>query len=89
MADLNLKVSAIDKLLDYTASGIGAVAGPIFQPWEAFWDGKAKRISARVDADVSRIQAESEVGTLPIIAKAQAGSPRVPRNTGCRGKGSR
>ena len=72
MADLNLKVSAIDKLLDYTASGIGAVAGPIFQPWEAFWDGKAKRISARVDADVSRIQAESEVGTLPIIAKAQA-----------------
>ena len=71
MPDLNLKVSAIDKLLDYTASGIGAVAGPIFLPWKAFWEGKAKRISAHTDADVLRLQAESEAGTSPIIAKAR------------------
>lgn len=72
MADLNLNVPAIDKLLDYTASGIGAVAGPLFLPWKAWWEGKAKRISARTDADVRLLQAESEAGTSPIIAKARS-----------------
>ena len=33
--DFNLKVPAVDKLLDYTASGIGAVAGPMLAPWRA------------------------------------------------------
>lgn len=69
MADLN--VPAIEKLLDYTASGIGAVAGPMLLPWKAFWEGKAKLASARVDAEVRRIQAESEAVTSPIIAKAR------------------
>ena len=69
MVDLN--VPAIEKLLDYTASGIGAVAGPMLLPWKAFWEGKAKLASARVDAEVRRIQAESEAVTSPIIAKAR------------------
>ena len=72
MPDLSLKIPAIEKLLDYAASGVGATAGPIFLPWKAWWEGKAKRISARTDADMRILQAESEAGTLPIIAKARA-----------------
>ena len=72
MVDVNLKVPAIEKLLDYAASGIGAVAGPMLLPWRAHWEGKAKRISARADADVRSIQAVSEAEALPIIAAAQA-----------------
>ena len=56
MVDVNLKVPAIEKLLDYAASGVGAVAGPMLLPWRAHWEGKAKRISARADADVQSIR---------------------------------
>ena len=55
------KILAVEKLLDYFASGIGATAGPLFRPWQAYMEGHAKRISARADADA-----------LAIIAKAQA-----------------
>ncbi|MDE0077711.1 MAG: DUF2806 domain-containing protein [Caldilineaceae bacterium] len=61
MVEIVLKVPAIEKLVDYTASGIGATAGPLFRPWQAYMEGHAKRISARADADA-----------LAIIAKAQA-----------------
>ena len=72
MVDINVKVPAIEKLPDYTASGIGAVAGPLLLPWRAYFEGKANRISARADADVRSIQASSEAESLPIIAKARA-----------------
>ena len=34
MAEINLKVPAVEKLTDYTAIGIGAVAGPNAGPLE-------------------------------------------------------
>ena len=61
MAEFEIKIPGIEKLLDYLASGVGAVAGPLLLPWRAYMEGKADRISARTYADV-----------LPIIAKAQA-----------------
>ena len=61
MTELEFKIPAIEKLLDYLASGIGATAGPLLFPWRAYMKGKADRISARAYAD-----------TLPIIAQAQA-----------------
>ena len=61
MAEIVLKIPAIEKLLDYLASGIGATAGPLLLPLRAHMEGKADRISARAYAD-----------TLPIIAQAQA-----------------
>ena len=82
MVDINAKIPAIEKLLDYTASGIGAVAGPIFRPWRAYWEGKAKRISARADADVLSIRANSEAESLPIIATAQADARRYLMSAG-------
>lgn len=61
MVELVLKIPAIEKLLDYLVSGIGATAGPLLLPWRAHMEGKADRISARYYADA-----------LPIIAQAQA-----------------
>lgn len=61
MVEIVLKVSAIEKLLDYLASGFAATAGPLLLPWRAYMEGHAKRISARAYADA-----------MPIIARAQA-----------------
>lgn len=60
MVEVVLKVSAIEKLMDYTASGIGATAGPLFRPWQAYMEGHAKRISARADADALSIIAQAQ-----------------------------
>ncbi|MYC32454.1 MAG: DUF2806 domain-containing protein [Chloroflexi bacterium] len=54
-------VRALDKLLDYTASGIGAVAGPMLAPWRA-----------RREAAALQIAAQSQADSLRIIAAAQA-----------------
>ncbi len=66
------KVLGINKLLDYTASGVGAVAGPMLANWRASKEGTARLTSARFDADVRRIEAESRAQSLVIISKAQA-----------------
>ena len=60
MVDVNLKVPAVEKLLDYTASGIGAVAGPMLAPWQARQDAKAKLTAAQADADSLRLIAEAQ-----------------------------
>ena len=65
MVDVNLKVPALEKLVDYTASGIGAVAGPMLAPWRARQDAKARRLEAQADAD-----------SLRLIAGAQADAQR-------------
>ena len=60
-----LKIPAIEKLLDYVASGLGAVAGPVLAPWKAHREAKAKRIEAEARAD-----------SLKLIADAQADARR-------------
>ncbi len=72
MADINLKVPAIEKLLDYTASGVGVIAGPMLAPWRASREGKARIAVARADAEVRRIEAASDAETSVIIAKARS-----------------
>ena len=59
--DPNAMVRALVKLLDYTASGIGAVAGPMLAPWQA-----------RREAEAFLIATQSEANALRIIAVAQA-----------------
>ena len=61
MVDLNVKVPALEKLVDYTASGIGAVAGPMLAPWKARKEAEARLIESRAEAD-----------SLKLIADAQA-----------------
>ena len=35
MPEFGLKVPAIEKLIDYGASGVGAISGPLLAPWKA------------------------------------------------------
>ena len=58
--DPNAAVRALEKLLDYTASGIGAVAGPMLAPWRARREADALRISVRGEADALRIIAAAQ-----------------------------
>ncbi len=74
--DATIRVPAIEKLLDLTASGIGAIAGPMLAPWRAGREAEAKRIAARGEADVLAILAEGQAGALPTIAEAQATARR-------------
>ena len=72
MVDTMLKVLAFMVLMKYVASGVGATAGPLLAPWRARREGKARIITAKDDAEVQRIQAESESSTSQLIAKEQA-----------------
>ena len=72
MVEFMARVLGINKLLDYTASGVGAIAGPILANWKASREGKAKLTAARADAEARLIEAQSEGTSLVIIAEAQA-----------------
>ena len=72
MPEIKLKVPALEKLLDYVASGVGAIAGPMLANWRANKEGRAKLTSARYDADALHIEAESRARTIAIISDAQA-----------------
>ena len=63
-------VQALDKLLDYTASGIGAVAGPMLAPWKARREAEARRITALGDAGALRIIASAQVEAREALASA-------------------
>ena len=67
-----IKIKALAKLLDYTASGIGAVAGPMLATWKAGKEAEAKRITAQADADAQVTKAEADASSLQIISDAQA-----------------
>lgn len=71
--DVNLtaNVSAFEKLVDYVASGIGSVAGPMLAPWKARRLVQAKKIAASGDAEIQQIQAEGHARALSIITAAQ------------------
>lgn len=60
MVDIDLKVPAIEKLLDYAASGIGAVAGTMMARWKA-----------RTEADVLHIKTQGQVDAIALITDAQ------------------
>ena len=61
MTEVTIHVPALEKLLDYAASGLGSMAGHLF----------AGRI-ARREAEARLIAAEVEANTMQVIAKAQA-----------------
>ena len=81
MADINLNVPAVEKLLDYAAIGIGAVAGPILAPWKATQEGKARLAAARFNAEVLQIESESRGQSLKINAEAQEQARRSLETT--------
>ena len=70
--NVNLKIPALEKLLDYTASGIGSVAGSMLAPWKAGQAARAKLIAAKGEVEAQRILAGGRADTMQIIATAQA-----------------
>lgn len=73
---LAVKVPVLGKLLDYAASGIGGVAGPMLAPWRARRETEAKLIQAQGEAEARQIEAEAHRATLPLIAEAQEAARR-------------
>ena len=69
---MNIKIPALEKLLDYAASGIGSVAGPMLAPWKAGRDAKARLAAAQGEVEAQRVLAEGRAVTMRIIAAAQA-----------------
>ena len=70
--DANLNIPAIEKLIEYTASGIGSIAAPLLAPWKAGREAKAKKIAARGEIEVRKILVEGRADTMQIIASAHA-----------------
>ena len=70
--DFNVNVPAIEKLIDYTASGIGSTASFLFSRMVARRDAEARLISAEGEARANRALAEGQANTTRLIAKAQA-----------------
>ena len=71
--DVNIKIPAFEKLVDYTASGIGAIAGPILAPWTAQRNSKARLIETKAEADSLRIIAEAQADARnSIVAPTRA-----------------
>ena len=48
--NINLNIPAIEKLLDYAASGIVSIAGPYLAPWKARQEAKL-RIPVKMNTD--------------------------------------
>ena len=69
---MEVKVPALDKLLDYAASGIGAIAGPMLAPWIARQEAKASLIQKRAESEARIVDAETDATTKVIISDAQA-----------------
>ena len=71
MVDINIKVPALEKLLDYTASGIGSVAGSMLASWQAEKAVQAKLITAKGEAGATNIKAEGDVNAYQLITNAK------------------
>ena len=75
--DINLKIPAIEKLLDYAASGIGSVAGTMLAAWKARREANAKLIASEGEVEAQRILTEGQAHAMQIIAGAQADARAV------------
>ncbi len=65
--NLNVNVPAIEKLVDYTASGVGSVAGSMLAPWQARRAAIAKCITAKGDAKVLLIHTKAQSEAREIL----------------------
>ncbi len=65
--EVNVKVPGFEKLVDYTASGIGSIAGSMLAPWRAQREVEAKQIAAKGDANVLLIQADAQAKAREIL----------------------
>ena len=72
---VEVKVPALEKLLDITASGMESVAGPLLAPWKARREGQAGIIAAEADARIRAIHAKgyTDARELLVVGKSIEG----------------
>ena len=74
--DVTIRIPAIEKLVDYAASGIGSIAGPMLMTWKASKDAEARRIAAKADAQILGILAGGQAEAMAIMSEAQQSARR-------------
>ena len=72
MTDFNIRIPALEKLVDYVASGIGSTAGHLFAGRIARREVEARLIAVEGEVAAQRILTEGQATTMQVIAKAQA-----------------
>lgn len=70
--NVKLNVPAIEKLVDFTVSGIGSTASFFFSRETARHDAEVRVIAAKGDAEAQRVLAKGRATSMHIIAEAQA-----------------
>ena len=75
-------IPAVDKILQYAASGIGSVAGPMLSSWKARKEAKAKMIEAQGEADVLAVRAEAQSHALSILASGHEEAQTLVKSGG-------
>lgn len=75
--DVNLKIPGLEKLVDYVASGIGSVAGPMLATWKARKEAQAKHVAALGDVEAQSILHEGDAERIRSIAKAQKDARKI------------
>lgn len=67
---MDLKIPALDKLLEVVASGIGAIGGPMLARWKARVMGETDQIEAQGKSRVLHINAQSHASAISLIGEA-------------------
>ena len=67
----DIKIPAVEKLIDVIACGIGAVAGPLLLPYKSWMQAKADKIEAKGKAEAMKITAKGTAESTELIAQAQ------------------
>lgn len=66
---VEIKIPALEKLIDYSASGIGAVAGTVLSTWKANKLAQAKLVETNSAADSMRIISQAQAEAHSILKK--------------------
>ena len=75
--EIKVSIPGIEKLLEYSVSGIGSVAGPMLVSWKARQEAKAKAIAAKGEVEAQRILTAGQADAMNIIATAQANARSI------------
>ena len=76
--DINIKIEipALEKLVDYVASGVGSVAGPMLATWRSRKEAEARRIAAQGKKEVLKLEAEAQAEAHRIFVSPDTNSSK-------------
>ena len=67
---VEIRIPALEKLIDYSASGVGAIAGSMLSTWKARQTAQATLIDARATADHIRIISQAQAEAHDILKRS-------------------